>query len=300
MFEFGEVQYTGEIARNGDVIAAEINAIKANVRASVLAASIEIGKRLCEAKAMLPVGSWISWLEKNVEYSERTAQNLMRCFEEYGKKGIPEGLEKASFTNAVQLLGLPEEMKRNLIDSGKAEELSARELKQEIERLKAEQEKQQATLFELMEERDQAKADAERAADRLQAQEEDLRGAREAAMLANSKAMSADEQRSELERALLEAREKAMEPAVVEKEVIPLEVERELQHLRAQVKETPEEIRFYDALGRLNSEITNCMQLISCVMELHGEKGKALILSLRKILEQAAGIALNMDKGTGR
>lgn len=77
-----------ELTRTCEVIATEINAIKEQARAMLVSSAIEIGKRLAEAKELVPFGSWGKWLEENVSYSERTAQNLMRCWEEYGKREI--------------------------------------------------------------------------------------------------------------------------------------------------------------------------------------------------------------------
>lgn len=59
-------------------IAQEINEIKEKVRDVAIRGAIEIGKRLQEAKSMVPYGEWGKWLAENVDYSERTAQDLMQ------------------------------------------------------------------------------------------------------------------------------------------------------------------------------------------------------------------------------
>jgi len=66
------------------VIAAEINTIKYQTEKILLAGAVEIGRRLTEAKALLPHGEWSKWLEDQVNFTQRTAQNLMRIYEEYG------------------------------------------------------------------------------------------------------------------------------------------------------------------------------------------------------------------------
>jgi len=71
--------------RTPERIATEINVIKEQAREVFCRSAIEIGRRLFEAKSMIPHGSWGKWLEENVDYSERTAQNLMRVYEEYGR-----------------------------------------------------------------------------------------------------------------------------------------------------------------------------------------------------------------------
>lgn len=139
-----------EIVRDAGTIAAEINAIKAQVSASVVAGAVEIGKRLAEAKEVVPRGEWGSWLETHVDYSERTAQNLMRCWEEYGKTGKVSMLEGVSLSNAITLLGADPAQRRELVASGEAAELSNRELKERLAQMEAENAKKQMRIDELM------------------------------------------------------------------------------------------------------------------------------------------------------
>lgn len=68
-----------EITRPIEVITQEINFYKSQAGNAI----IEIGKRLHEAKLTLPHGAWGAWLQNEVEFSERTAQNFMRIAKEY-------------------------------------------------------------------------------------------------------------------------------------------------------------------------------------------------------------------------
>ena len=65
-------------------LATEINTIKVQVQAVVQNATLEIGKRLVQAKAAVPHGMWGQWLKTAVDYSERTAQMLMATYERLG------------------------------------------------------------------------------------------------------------------------------------------------------------------------------------------------------------------------
>ena len=100
-----------QIARTVEVIASEIVGIKEAARKTLqsiaTSAAVEIGKRLKEAKALVPYGEWGEWLRANVDYSERTAQNLLKLAEE-SNRGSFEALMDLSYTQAVQLIGLPE------------------------------------------------------------------------------------------------------------------------------------------------------------------------------------------------
>lgn len=86
--------------RDIEVITEEINFYKRQAGSAIL----EIGKRLVEAKEQLSHGEWLPWLEKEVEFSERSAQQYMRLWREYGKSATVADLGSSK---ALILLGLP-------------------------------------------------------------------------------------------------------------------------------------------------------------------------------------------------
>ena len=45
---------------------------------------LEIGKRLIQIKEQLPHGEFIPWIERELNYSRSSANNFIRCYEEYG------------------------------------------------------------------------------------------------------------------------------------------------------------------------------------------------------------------------
>jgi DNA repair exonuclease SbcCD ATPase subunit len=130
-----------EINRTPDVIAAEINSIKNQTRTMILNNSIEIGRRLTEAKSLIQHGEWGKWLETSVEYSQSTATNLMRIYDEYGSdqfalfgdhQAKSQALANLSYTQAVALLGVPAEEREEFIQEHDVENISTRELQQLI------------------------------------------------------------------------------------------------------------------------------------------------------------------------
>ncbi len=140
--------------RTPQVIAAEINSYKVSSGRIQLTCAVEIGRRLIEAKALLPHGEWGKWLEEYVEYSKATAENYMRVAREYGQAGgdSPEG-EKAksetfpilSYSQALTLLDVPEEERAEFIAELDIENMSVRQLQRTIkEREQARQEKEEA------------------------------------------------------------------------------------------------------------------------------------------------------------
>lgn len=68
-------------------------------------AVLSIGRGLIEAKAVLPHGEWLPWLNEKVEFSERSAQNFMRLAREWSN---PQALADLGAAKALTLLALPE------------------------------------------------------------------------------------------------------------------------------------------------------------------------------------------------
>jgi hypothetical protein len=154
------------VSRTPKLIAAEINDIKLRTRKMMLYNSIEIGRRLVEAKSLIDHGDWGDWLERSVDYSKSTANNLMRIFEEYGADQMTllldsnaknEAFGNLSYTQAVALLGLPEGEREDFIANNDLDSMSTRELQQAVkERDQALQEKNDiaSELDKLQEEKD--------------------------------------------------------------------------------------------------------------------------------------------------
>lgn len=127
-------------ARDADVIAAEINIIKAQTRKMLVTNAIEIGRRLVEAKSMVAPGRWGEYLERQVDYSQSTAENLMKLFREYGDNqesmfdSFPksETFGKLSYTQALALLAVPADEREQFAEQNDVASMSTRELQEAI------------------------------------------------------------------------------------------------------------------------------------------------------------------------
>ncbi|HWQ43303.1 MAG TPA: DUF3102 domain-containing protein [Desulfosporosinus sp.] len=94
----------------------EINTIRHQTGKILLAGAIEIGRRLKEAKDLLPHGEGGKWLKESVSYSQRTADSLMQLCEEYEMKllaspdsdGKPNSslVTNLTYSQALILLGI--------------------------------------------------------------------------------------------------------------------------------------------------------------------------------------------------
>lgn len=114
-------------------ITAEIRFYKAQTVSNIL----EIGRRLTEAKAQLGHGQWLGWLEKEVEFSERTAQNFMRLAESYSN---PQTSADLGMYKMLALLAVPDGEREAFIEAKHevrgelktVKEMSVRQLEQAI------------------------------------------------------------------------------------------------------------------------------------------------------------------------
>ena len=179
--------------RDIKTVTTEIRTLHRQAQCMVLGYAIEIGRRLKEAKAMLDHGQWGPWLREEVDFSQSSANNFMRIFEEYGAQQVSlfgdansQALGNLPYTHALRLLALPAEEHH-------AEELSTRELEKLIrerdEARRAEQDAQEkaaaadkarAAAEELAKGAEDARRDALAAAERLknaQAAEKDAKAA---------------------------------------------------------------------------------------------------------------------------
>lgn len=133
-----EKNVVGEVAgqRTVDVVTLEIKTLQGQFQQMALGYAIEIGRRLVEVKALLPHGEWGNYLRERVAYSQSTAQNLIRIFEEYGAEQQslfgPEAksqtLGNLSYTKALRLLALPAEERESFVEEHDVEHMSTREL----------------------------------------------------------------------------------------------------------------------------------------------------------------------------
>lgn len=156
-------------ARDPDIIAAEINIIKRQVQEAVIYGTIKIGEKLCEAKSLVPQGEWGKWLEENVEYSQSTAENMMKLYREYG--GNQESLfdtwtnsqtfGKLTYTQHLALLSLPFADRQEFAEQNNVEAMSTRQLQDAIRQQLEEERRRHAETKEELESTEAQLRDAE-------------------------------------------------------------------------------------------------------------------------------------------
>ncbi len=150
--------------RDIEVITEEINFYKRQAGSAIL----EIGKRLVEAKEQLSHGEWLPWLEEKVAFSERSAQQYMRLWKEYGKSALVADL---GASKALVLLGLPESEREGF--AAEKHDVDGQE-KTALEMTRKELEKAVAERNAARAEADKAAADVQEAKDTALAAQENL------------------------------------------------------------------------------------------------------------------------------
>lgn len=270
--------------RTIETIAIEINSIKDQTKKIMLHGSIEIGRRLTEAKEMMEHGNWMNWLADSVDYSQSTANNLMKLFKEYGTDQLTlfgdnaesQALGSLSYTQAVALLGIPSEEREAFVQENDVDSMSTRELaeavkaRKDAEKAKKEAEKklkeaqkameqerklrekleiQQADHALIVENLKKQAEEAEAAAAKAESGEDDGRAAELQEELEKAQQQHADSlaQIKQLEQEL-KAKPIDVVPATVEVEVVPPEITAELEELRKKVAQgTGEEAAIFKA-----------------------------------------------------
>ena len=122
--------------RDIDVITSEIKELCNAAGKTMLLYAAEIGRRLVEAKEILPHGEWGRWLSEECGFSQRTANKHMQIFKAYGSAQVNIfGAELNSptwanlgYSQALSLLAVPEEEREEFVKENHVEDLSAREL----------------------------------------------------------------------------------------------------------------------------------------------------------------------------
>jgi hypothetical protein len=94
----------------------------------------EIGKRLSQAKEQVKHGEWLDWVNKNLGYSERTTQQLIKISESFSN---PNTLSDFSFSKVLALTSIKDEEERqDFIDKHEVEDMTTRQLQAEIKEYK--------------------------------------------------------------------------------------------------------------------------------------------------------------------
>lgn len=190
--------------RDIETITTEIIQLKQDAGNAILG----IGQRLIEAKAILPRGEWLPWLEERVEFSERSAQNFMRLAREWSN---PQALADLGASKALTLLALPPEERETFMaeshlvggEEKTVVDMTSRELERAIKERDAARQEAEA-----------ARADAQTAEESRAKMESDLKALTEIHRSAQEGEAQAREALARAQAELRELRERPVDVAV--------------------------------------------------------------------------------------
>lgn len=290
---------TALIVRTSEQIAAEIVAIKTETfrfletaTAFATRQSFEIGNRLIEAKKLVDPGKWTEWLKESVEYSEDTAQNLMRIAREYNPEN--PSVQAMSYSQLVAMFPVPASERESFIINNDVGELSAREIKKLI-RDKEAAEKRLRSFDKISADREKLK--------------NDLSAMKQTAERDRQMAYRLSEEKEKLEGELKKLREA---PPKVEKviETVPGEVtEEQLQALRSEIRAEYDGLLEQEAKDKMRQDplvvevnlyfrqLQNDLQSMSEALEKIDQDKReklsgVLVQTVRQILVDRFGISL--------
>ena len=175
--------------RSIEIVTAEIHTIRDNVARVFMDGVVQIGRRLEEAKQLVPQGEWLAYLDKELGYKPSTAQNYMRIAREFGDgqvglsgKTSSDFFGNLGYSQLLPLLGLPEEEREQLAEEHDLAGMSSREIQalvKERDEAKANADKLETALADKMAEGqalqgklDTARADLAKQKDKAKAQAE--------------------------------------------------------------------------------------------------------------------------------
>lgn len=235
--------------RDGDIIAAEINVIKEHAVKVLISSAIEIGRRLVEAKSVVERGQWMKWLEEKVSYSQSTANNMMKLYQEYGTGEVnlfdnwtnSETFGKLTYTQHLALLAMPFGERAEFAEKHQVADMSTRELEKAIRERDDAIRDRDANLREvsrLEEENGRISAGMAAAADKLEAKDAELERLAGEANTARDKQARAEKKVDALTKKLeaatrAEAQARAELSSVKAKPEIPESV---MEQIRAEVE----------------------------------------------------------------
>ena len=308
------------------VITQEIRQLCQQAQATALMYIVEIGRRLVEAKGTLQHGEWGDWLKNEVGFSQSTAENYMRLFEEYGASQITifgasvdsQTFAKLPYSKALALLAVEREEREKFAEDVGAEDLSVKELKAVIAERDAEK-KRNEMLEEKVEDLERARNEYASAAhealelgakvkeleDKLAAEKEAVEKAKDKlkkakenpkiptdkleAIKKEAEAAAKQEIEESTSKELAALREKleAAEAAKVKAENERANAERNLADAEKRLKTASPEVNAFKVMFENLQECANkCIKQIEKIKATDPESAEKLSLALRAVAER--------------
>ena len=228
-------------ARDIEMVTSDIHYAQRQGARQLLSNLIEIGRLLVEAKSMVSHGEWGKYLEERVNYSQSTANNYMKLYQEYGDNqesffnslSNSQAFGNLTYTQAIALLALPAEERQEFAETNDVAEMSTRQLEQAIR----ERNEERAARERAEELAEKAKQDLIIQEKATEAEKEHTARLRDLHAKAKGEANAANEKVEKLQKQLdkAKANEKAAKDALTKAKENPDIPEAVMESLRQQV-----------------------------------------------------------------
>ena len=174
-----EAEYRVVHERSLPVIASEILYIESQVAKTALEGAIQIGMKLKEAKEKVEHGHWEEWCSENLNYSKSKTEKLMKIAAEYGDENSPYAktytCTDLSISKALKLLQVPENEVEKFAKDNDVQDMTVKELEEEIKALKKEKERENSALKTEVRRLEKEQEETERERQSLTRQIDDLK-----------------------------------------------------------------------------------------------------------------------------
>ena len=228
-------------ARDIEMVTSDIHYAQRQGARQLLSNLIEIGRLLVEAKSMVPHGEWGKYLEERVNYSQSTANNYMKLYQEYGDNqesffnslSNSQAFGNLTYTQAIALLALPAEERQEFAENNDVADMSTRQLEQAIR----ERNEERAARERAEELAEKAKQDLLAQEKATAAEKDNVARLRDLQVKAKGEANAANEKVEKLQKQLEKAKanEKAAKEALAKAQENPEIPESMMESLRQQV-----------------------------------------------------------------
>lgn len=218
--------------------------------------ALEIGRRLLEVKQLVPNGRWQEWMQENLQYSTRKAQQLMQFYERYGQQqesffcgsDLKDKVLALDYSKAVAMMALDDAQQEEFLqEHPDAGDMSVRKLQEAI------REKQQAE--KLAKQEATARAEAE---NKVRSKDKELQDLR---YQLNQTKQQVEDQQSLLERAeTAEAEEKRKQEQLdVQKDKV-IRLEKQIKELQQRPVEVAPQPPTQEQLEQFRQEAEQAVQ----------------------------------------
>lgn len=240
----------------------------------------ETGRMLLAVKDKVKHGGFETWCDENLDFSKSKAEKMMKLAEKTAdEKSIfsnPYTFTDLSISKVLTLIAAPEEVAAEVIESGDAEDMTVRELQEQIKTLKEENEQISAALEDA-----KSKGASEKELNSLKKKLEYEKG---------QNTLLKEKSEKDIEKAVEKAKKEAEKNIKQEVAKATADMEEELKGLQAENTklqlQSNEDLTEFRVQTKVMQECCNdCMTVIARVSAKDKDKAKKMAEGLKKILE---------------